>query len=233
MPNRFGAVALVAAVTLWVTGCKLEVRQELYVSDLRELAEEGSTGTVATMLMGIQVPSEDRCSEYSARLTNMFAGMLSELSARGCRRVGFETYLVLEAEVPVVPTSDAWQQSGSLLGVRVAPHKTGHRAVLAMLNLDKYEILRRRMSREPGAGSFQIKDSKITTIVINDTRGPQTLGPTGVFVDDAPWPYVKRLTLKRRKKAEIVLSNVLAAHLEKSGSALVFMLMQDGDAPAR
>ena len=220
---RFAIAAVASAATLLVAGCKLEVRQELYISDLRELAE-GSDGAVATMLMGIQVPSADKCSEYSTKMIGMFQGMLSELSARGCKKVGFESYLVLEAEIPVVSSTEAWQQSSSLLGVKTALRKSGDTAVFAMLNLDKYELLRRRMSREPAAASMHIKDSKITTIVINDTRTPQTLNSAGVFLDDAPWPYVKDFTLKRRKKGEIVLSNVLTAYLEKSGSVLVFML---------
>ena len=95
--------------------------------------------------------------------------------------------------------------------------------VIAMLNLNKYELLKKRMN-DKFFQSINLADSKIIVILNNDERESFDFHTVGVFVDNYPKNEGTWHSLNRRQRMEIKLSNVGAGSLARRGFARVFVL---------
>ena len=95
--------------------------------------------------------------------------------------------------------------------------------MFAMLNLDKYELLTKRMN-DKFHQSINLTDSKIIVILNNDERESFDFHTVGVFVDNYPENEGTWHSLDRRQRVEIKLSNVGAGSLARVGFARVLVL---------
>ena len=92
-----------------------------------------------------------------------------------------------------------------------------------VLNANRYARLNERMQDE-FLGNIDLGGSKVKLTLTNDEATPVTYWVDGVFHNGDPVHFRRQFSLERRKSSDIVLSNVGAAWLEESTSAVAVML---------
>ena len=114
----------------------------------------------------------------------------------------------------------AWRATDTLFGVVISGDRS---AVVLALNRDKFALLNKRTS-DKFSQTLNLAKSKVTMILHNDERTPQTYGLGGAFVNGRPVYERVYVEIKRRGKATIQLSNVGAEALAKHGKVIVLDL---------
>ena len=213
--------AALAGFAIVLAGCKLDMKTEAYVSDLRAVAG-GTTGITTLITLLIEIPSADECDKYSGQVAGVMQGLMRDFSPKRCGQEGMNSYLLAEAQLPFVHSAEVWKQANSLFGVLTAVSAQDI-AMTLLMDLQKYEMLNQRMRDEFGQ-AIDLPGSKLTMVLNNDEREPSEYRTQAVFVDDQPIIEAASFELQRRQKAEIRLSNVSAAYLEKHGSAPILSL---------
>ena len=92
-----------------------------------------------------------------------------------------------------------------------------------VMDLQKYGTLNQRMKDE-FSQAIDLPASRLTMVLNNDERETSEFLTQAVFINETPVIKAEAFALQRRQKAEIRLSNVSAAHLEKHGSAPILAL---------
>ncbi len=213
----------VVAIVLFSGGCKTDVTVEVYSSDLHKVVTDKTSGLMTPMIMAIEIPSEQKCDEYTPQIADVMKGLVNSFSPQGCKRMGMESRLLAEVQIPLSPSMAAWDRANSLFGL-VISDKTG--GVVVTLDLDKYEILSKRMQSKFHQ-SVNLSESKVTMILHNDERNTQTYRVGGAFINRDPVYQKQWINLKRRGKVEIQLSNVGSASLAKHGHALILAFKKE------
>lgn len=214
-------LAAACLAVLAVAGCKMNLTASLYSTDIREAAS-GKTGLFAPARLSFQVPSVDECAKYTAQISEIMAGVVKDFSPRGCGKVGLDSYLLADIQMPLV-VSNTWGAADSLFGLIVTRRESGDILAVIALNKQKYEILTSRMKNKFGR-KVDIEESNVTLIVNNDERASARLWVTGKFLNNVPVLNNKNYELPRRHKAEIRLSDVSTAALALRGLAGGFIL---------
>ena len=210
-----------ASLVLIVAGCKLDMRSEAYVSDLRAVAG-GTTGVTTLTTLTIEIPSHDECDKYSAAVSSVMQGLMRDFSPKRCGQEGMNSYLLAEAQLPFVHSPEAWRQANSLFGV-LTTASAQDIAVTLVMDLQKYGTLNQRMKDE-FSQAIDLPASRLTMVLNNDERETGEFLTQAVFINETPVIKAEAFALQRRQKAEIRLSNVSAAYLEKHGSAPMLAL---------
>ena len=210
-----------ASLVVVVAGCKLDMRSEAYVSDLRAVAG-GTTGITTLTTLTIEIPSHDECDKYSAAISSVMQGLMRDFSPRRCGQEGMNSYLLAEAQLPFVHSAEAWRQANSLFGV-LTTASAQDIAVTLVMDLQKYGTLNQRMKDE-FSQAIDLPASRLTMVLNNDERQTGEFLTQAVFINETPVIKAEAFALQRRQKAEIRLSNVSAAYLEKHGSAPILAL---------
>ena len=213
-----------ASLVIVVAGCKLDMRSEAYVSDLRAVAG-GTTGITTLTTLTIEIPSHDECDKYSAAVSNVMQGLMRGFSPKRCGQKGMNSYLLAEAQLPFVYTAEAWRQANSLFGVLTAASEQDI-AMTLLMDPQKYGTLNQRMEGEFSQG-IDLAASSIAMVLNNDERQPSEYLVQAVFINEQPVIQSETFALQRRQKAEIRLSNVSAAYLEKHGSVPILALRNE------
>ena len=211
-----------AICTLFLlSSCKFNVTTDLYVADVREVATNQISDINSVATLELEMLSEKQCSESVDEIVKLMEGLVLNVSPRGCVERGFNTYLLVDTDIPVVNSEAVWRQVDSMLGI-MALASEGFVEVYVMNDVQKFEILSKRV-RDEYFQSLEISESKIK-IVLNNDRQDETIIARGIFLNENPVDGYKEFELKRRRKLEITLSDVGATHLGSNGSALAFIL---------
>ncbi len=210
----FGSLAL-------LSGCKYHFISNLYVPDLRKVAsnEDAELKTPATF--EIQIPSQDECKEFSATFTDLASDLVSDISPRGCVRKGAETYLLVDVDIPIFYGYEKWLETSSIFGILMVKDNIGI-SIYLMNNLEMYKILNSRLS-EKFNQTIDVSDLKIT-IVVNSSLNEEVVLVQGAFVNRKPVDILEEVSLRRRDRVIIVLSDVGVSHFESKGLAFAFIL---------
>lgn len=215
------SIITVAGVVFLVAGCKLDMRSEAYVSDLRAVAG-GTTGVTTLTTLTIEIPSHDECDKYSAAVSTVMRGLMRDFAPKRCGQEGMNSFLLAEAQLPFVHSAETWKQANSLFGV-LTTASAQDIAMTLMMDLQKYATLNQRMEDE-FSQKIDLSASRLAMVLNNDERQPSEYLAQAVFVNEEPVIQAAAFALQRRQRAEIRLSNVSAAYLEKHGSAPILAL---------
>lgn len=220
-------IAILAATVL--CGCKMDVKPEVYISDLRLITSGKEQQLLTPTMIAIAIPSSDECEKHSATIAKVLIGILNDYRFQGCTDEGMDSQLNLAVDIPLV-SGDAdssitgFANTEALFYVSVLRLPTGplagNIALLIGLNPDKYSLLNERMSSE-FLGNIDLADSTIQITLNNDERNPVAYWVQDAFVDQEPVQTRRKLSLRRREAVDIVLSNVGGATLERETVAYV------------
>ena len=215
--------------TFLLSACNLGVSPDLYIGDLKAVANgfEPSVLTPATLV--VEIPSCDDYEEYSKRVSDVAAGMLMEFRPKGCQDEGFKDYLRADVLIPVIGNLETWPAFGSIFGFLVA-REGRNVAVIALIDLTRQWVLAERV-REEFNQKLDFSESTITFVLNNDLPAPQAYVAKGVFVDSQPVVEPERFELAMRQSAEIVLSDVAVSRLARHGYVAAFTLQGGAQRP--
>ena len=223
---------LVMATLVVLSGCNMDVKPEVYVSDLRAIASGNESQLQTPTTIAIEIPSSNDCDEYTEKIGKMMIGILDDYEFRGCTDEGMDSHLNLAMEIPLlVGNADAsiagFAQTDALFYVSAVRLGSGplegNTAIVIGLHQDKYSLLNERMNSE-FMGSIDLADSMIQITLNNDEREPVDYWVQDVFVDREPIQTRRKQSLRRRGSVDIVLSNVGSALLESASVAYVATL---------
>ena len=224
MKRNSAPIFAITIVCLAIAGCKMNVEAELYSSDLRQVVS-GTEGLTTSATLALPIASVDECEDSTSKIRAIMAGVVDDFTPKGCERQEMESFLMAEIQIPLVGSDTAWSTSNSLLGILGNEEENGSIRAFARLNVDKFSILKQRV-RDEFFQDLELRESKFVIILNNDERGDITFSAQGVFVNGNPMPIISNQNheLKRRHRADIRLSNVAMAYLEKNGIAGGFTL---------
>ena len=210
-----------ALAVVMVTGCDMNLTANLYTVDLQE-AMSGSSEVEALAQVEIEIPSADSCDEYTTKFTGILHGILDEISPRGCKRKGVESFLLLETRLPVY--ADPSQSQDTLFGVLLTkPDNSIHTRVSLQVDTSKFKTLKGRVKDEFHS-TLSLSDSVVAIVLHNDHRNVIKFTTSDKFVDGKPVHGNTEFELARRHNATIQLSNVASSYLEMIGNATGFDL---------
>ena len=116
MKRLLCAVMSVFAVIV-ISGCKLDITQEVYSSDLRDVALNTTSGLMTPMKMAIEIPSTQDCDEYKADVSEVLKGLFHSFSPKVCESVGMDSWLIVETQIPLTHNAETWHELDSLFGL--------------------------------------------------------------------------------------------------------------------
>ena len=96
-----------------------------------------------------------------------------------------------------------------------------------VLNRNKYSLLKDQVSKKTPM-QLDLSESTISVILHNDGREARTYEVRGAFVNGEPIYQRQEISVKRRRKATIQVSNVGAASLTKHGHVVVLRFGKTG-----
>lgn len=210
------AVALLVSV---LSGCKMNITADLYTSDIQGVADGEYTNLTTPVFLAFEIPSTRRCDEYVDRVTTITEGLF-EFTPKGCENIGSDSFLNVETQMPIVTlaqSSEITPLIATIVGIR-----DGKAVAILYLDKEKYKALNDR-SADEFRQRINLQRSKIKMVLNNDLRHPIEFVVNGVFLDNEPVHSAnpQSFTLERRRQAEIVMSNVGAALLERRGAVFV------------
>lgn len=210
-----------ALAVVIVTGCDMNLTANLYTVDLQE-AMSGATEVEALAQVEIEIPSADSCDEYTTKFTGILHGILDEISPRGCKKKGVESFLFLETRLPVY--ADPNQSQDTLFSVLLTnTENPAHTRVSLRVDTSKFKTLQGRVKDELH-GTISLSDSVVAIVLHNDHRTTIKFSTSDKFVDGKPVHGNTEFELARRHNATIQLSNVASSYLETVGHATGFDL---------
>ncbi len=224
MRTNFAVAGTMVLALAALAGCKLHIAPEVYLSDLRVAAVDDESGLTTSTRISVQIPSSDECAKYRTEISKVVHGMFPEYAIAGCRSEGFESFLDIDAMIPLVNTKMEWDDSRALLGI-LSLQDNGDISVGMLLNTHRYDVLSKRMKDE-FFQDLDLTDSRIRLIVNNDARRTKHFIVEGVFLNgDRPVLKAAKFPIKRRQKVEITLSNVAASSLARHGEVPVIRVL--------
>lgn len=214
------SVYVVFASILFIAGCKTDVTVELYSSDLQRVGADKTAILMVSTLMAIEIPSSKECDKYTSQIVTIMKGLVQDFKPRECTTRGMDSLLMAELQSPLLPSMDAWKAADALFGVAISSEQN---AVVITLNRDKFAALNKRMNDEFHQ-TLNLAESKVTMILHNDERTPQTYGLGGALVNGQPIYERRDIEIEARRKATIQLSDIGSASLVKYGQVIVLKL---------
>ena len=224
------ALARIAALgtLMALTGCKMNVTSDLYTSDIRIVATDQAADLTTPGTLAMQIPSKDDCAEYAEKLSAIVGPLVIGFTPKGCESAEMDSFLLADIQIPIVSGQEGWAETDTLFAIianQAAPNKDI--AVFLSLDRDKMRALNDRIDDE-FLQRLDLSDSRIALVLNNDERGDATIWTNGVFVNGEPMHNNSfggiEVTIPRRARIEIVLSNVSAAWIEQHGTVLVLAL---------
>ena len=220
MKNKWNSILLIFSIAV-LSACKFNVTSDLYSSDLRDAVANQNANLMALATLEIEVVSDEQCKENATEIADLLEGFVSKISTRGCVSKEFDTYLVLDAKIPIVNGFNSWNRANSLLGIVAVESKRGVGVFFASDPV-KFQILNKRVSDEFDQ-SLNLAESEVKLNLRADKQA-ETVAVSGAFVNGRPIDRYTEFELARRGKLEILLSNVGSAHIENAGYAYAFLL---------
>ena len=205
---------------LFIAGCKTDVTVEVYSSDLQRVKADETAELMVSTLMAIEIPSSDQCDKYTSQIVGIMKGLVQDFRPRECTTRDMDSFLVGELQSPLLPGMNAWKAADALLGIVISSERS---IVLLTLNRGKFARLNKRMNDEFHQ-TLNLAKSKVTMILHNDERTPQTYGMGGALVNGQPIYERRDIEIEARRKATIRLSDVGSAALVKYGQVIVLNL---------
>lgn len=204
---------------LTLSACKLSLITDVHMTQLHQVAFNEAADITTATTIEIQIPSKIECDEYSIKYIEFIEEFVSDAAHRGCLKKGSEIYLLIEVQTPIVFGPEAWEETDALFGVMLV-NTDEHVNVFMMSNLDRYEVLEKKMQSEFDQAS-DLSNLHIW-VFLNNFRRHEILSVRGIFLNNEPIDNYEEIKYRRRQRLGIELSNVGVAYLESKGHAFAF-----------
>jgi hypothetical protein len=189
-----------------LAGCRIEVLQDVYLSDVAAVRESG-TAMPADAVISIEVPSEEKCQEASSTLTPTLSAHFKAAEYKGCRKVEFTTFADFSVETEIV-AEVVNQLSDSKFPVYLGVTETEAGAEIAVFrNNDSMRAMMDAIKEQTNAPVNDIGFA-VAARIVNDTSESVPISLLNVFVGSEPVPFPKEHILDRRDEIVVRASDV-------------------------
>ncbi len=159
-------------------------------------------------------------------LVEAVASVFQKASLVGCEKVSgsLNDRMIIKATTLLFRNKpEEPKTSGYVLDFEAAHLQDGLRSVFIRFDLEKYELLKKRLRQVNSMASIKLEDASISVVLNNDLREPiVTVFSRGSFIDGRPADQAYQIPLNPRQEAILRLGDVKLAYLAQSGSALLF-----------
>ena len=213
----------ITGLILVLAGCKMNMEAELFSSELRAAADGQQEHTAVTTLF-LPVSSVDKCAEESAKIVAIMQGIVEPFRPRGCQILDQNSYMLADIRLPILASTDAWEETGALFGIISRyPEDGSNISVFLTMNMQAYQALEARVGAE-FRQLLNLNESAFTLVLYNDERADMFAAVQHAFVDGQP---ILDSTYKtpRHHRVTIRLSDVSVDFLGKNGVVPAFTLL--------
>lgn len=201
------SAALAATLSLVaLAGCKIEVAQDVYLSDVATVRENGAP-LPADAIISIEVPSEEKCQEASSTLTPTLSAHFTAATYKGCRKVEFTSFADFSVETEIVEEIKN-KLSDSKFPIYLGVTEIEAGAEIAVFrNNDSMRAMMDAIKEQTNAPVSDIEFA-VAVRIVNDTSGAVPISLLNVFLGSEPVPFPKEHILDRRDEIVVRASDV-------------------------
>ena len=217
-------ILLSLMLTVVLAGCKVDVKTDLYISDIRAVRYDGKALETDGLLM-FQIPTQDTFTRKQADIERLLKTYFKGVENIRTIKQGMEHYVVANIQVPIYKSQDGNTDlhetiSFAVMDLREKYNLTG---VVLAISEQEYQKLSNDVQKQ-FIGKLDPDSFRVTVYVNNDGRGPEAINVSSVYLDGKPIPGYSTITLKKRGKRELVVSRIATINALKSGGDMFLRL---------
>lgn len=220
---------LVLGVTL--AGCQVDAEIDLYLSDIRALAQGDKANLTTRALLEIYIPSAKKCDEYTDQIVSILERYFETVDPRGCKDSALGDSLLVDAYLPMVASdeqlTDLVLPHNGFIGLAVVDRPNDQRIdVWIVFIQERMNLLSKEIEGEFGQ-DIEFDIGKI--FLRNDEEATAEVFIFSSFADGRPFPTEGQISLRRRNSIEITLSDVALAYILETGPLSVLAISRSTD----
>ena len=217
-------LAISTVLILSLVGCNLDLTQQVYTSDVREVAEKNTKDLTSLMSMRMPIPDSKECDKHTTTIVQIIRQYVPELKTRGCKDEGMRDFLLADAPAPIEKVKQFPYTPSSLFNVAV--HDVGNGDVLVGLSVDRlaFREMEKAMSKAFPIYKMDSSEMTIKFEVNHDERKSILFRAPYTFLNGEPNVSSEFQEVKRRELVRLRLSDVQVAFILRQGLLYVFRL---------
>ena len=192
---------LFAFIFLIAFTCKYAVKAEIYISEIMDVAKNGSKDGFAVSELKFGVGSMEKCEEDKEFLTNLLSNYFKNIRDLNCIKQDFDSYLVSTVDIPIVAyEKEEFEPEAGLMNITVKnayPIRVG-----LYLNESEFRELKAKINDKYWQ-SIKMEDFSMNLTFFNDTKQSIKMEATSAFVNSEPIPFWKSFQINPKSKLSI------------------------------
>ncbi len=195
-------------IIFFLSGCALEITSEIYLSDIYDSIKNYNANFTIPSTLKLEITSKESFQEYRARITSILREYFREVSNARYEEINYSSFYVADIEIPF----SLEESLDSMIGF--STDKEGK--LIMSFDKESFDNLNKTILKE-FYYTIDPKEIAISVILINDIRKDVTVEFQGVYINNIPYPFVEKTTLKNKQKLVISFSNVLKDYMIAKG----------------
>ena len=206
-------IALLMLGIFTLSGCKVNSVYDVYSADMLEVIEKN----VALVTPGQVLIEVSDCEENIYNIMEIASKYYEVVSEATCTSKEMDDFVKFSTEAPLVPYGQSLS-GNSPTGLAVRQNSATEFELLAIIEKSRFAEMEAEVKEMDSSASLEI--NLVTVLFYNDLRDNIQVKTPSAWINNSP-QTVGNVILKRRQKAEIVLSNVFSSTLGSKGLASV------------
>ncbi len=204
-------------VILLFSACKIDMKTEIYLRDIKDVALSNADDLFTSGLLRVGVPScEDR--EQLDQISNLLKDYFLNIKVKKCSGE-MQSFVTIGVDIPIVHSETGWIPKTKSVTALVT-HKSNDGSSIVVnfaLNRQRFNNLNEAVENK-FFDKLSFSESTVSFAVNNDGRKDEEAIISDAFVDGRPVIHSKSFTLARRNKIEVEPSNVRRISFSENGS---------------
>ena len=204
-------IALILLGLFLISGCKVNTVYDVYSADMLEVIESNA----AVFAPGQVFIEVSDCEENISKVMEIAKNYYEVVSEAVCTSQGMDDFVKFLTEAPLVPYGQSLS-GNSPAGLAVRQNSTTEFELFAIIEKGRFARMEAEVKEMDSSAELEI--NLVTVMFYNDLKEGIQVETPSAWINNTP-QTVGNVTLNRRQKAEIVLSNVFSSTLRSSGFA--------------
>ena len=219
---------IVVIMAVFMSSCKPILTTELYMQDLDE-AFVSKEKLVTPARIAIPISSIDKCDKDRSAIEEILIPYTLNLQFIQCKKISGQMYDLAEYQMDVqIINPEYHKEYSGLFAYSIYPRSEEnpkYDTIQLLISPDIDVVLKRFKEKFMQT----VKGIDVDIIVNNDSRKETKILVMGAFVNNYPVFKPEKITLSRRDKVEIKLSNVRMSRLMIDKKAGLFSIINDAE----
>uniref|UniRef100_A0A7C3RIR8 DUF7424 domain-containing protein n=1 Tax=Dictyoglomus thermophilum TaxID=14 RepID=A0A7C3RIR8_DICTH len=202
-------VSLIICLFITLSGCKLDISSDIYLSDLYDFVNDSKTDMIwVNSVLRLEIVSKNTFKENKDEITSVLEEYFDNVENVRYEENSLQSFYVADIEIPLTKSEEVED--------RVISFSFKDDNLYVNFNNSLFEGLNSSIFNK-FYQSIEINDLSIEVMLINDLKRDVSIELQGVYVNLKPYPFLKKLTMKNRDKMMIRFSNVLRDYVAQEG----------------